>query len=50
MQQFQIRGMAKVKCVALLFALAHNLMRMARLAPDVLSIGTGTFGIAGLVL
>jgi len=40
-----VRGKAKVKCVALLFALAHNLMRMAKLAPQLLGIGTGTSAI-----
>lgn len=33
LQQFKVRGRAKVKCVMLIFALAHNLMRMAALAP-----------------
>ncbi|MBK6974875.1 MAG: IS1182 family transposase [Sterolibacteriaceae bacterium] len=37
-----VRGTAKVKCVVLLHALAHNLMRMATLAPQLLGIGTGT--------
>jgi transposase len=36
-----VRGLKKVKSVALLFALAHNLMRMMRLAPEMLGIGTG---------
>lgn len=48
LQQFKVRGLAKVKCVMLLFALAHNLMRMASLAPDLLGIGTGTSIIPGL--
>ena len=37
-----VRGLNKVKGVALLFALAHNVMRMASLAPELLGIGTGT--------
>nr|WP_294564669.1 IS1182 family transposase [uncultured Rhodopila sp.] len=37
-----VRGLKKVKSVALLFALAHNLMRIATLLPDWLAIGTGT--------
>jgi transposase len=37
-----VRSTAKVKCVVLLHALAHNLMRMAALAPQLLGIGTGT--------
>lgn len=36
------RGLAKVKCVMLIFALAHYLMRMAALASDLIGIGTGT--------
>ena len=40
-----VRGKAKVKCVALRHALAHNLMRMAKLAPQLLNIGTGTSAI-----
>ena len=40
LQQYPVRGLAKVKCVTLLFALAHNLMRMAELAPELLT-GTG---------
>ena len=38
-----VRGLKKVKAVATLFALAHNLMRMITLAPEMLRIGTGTF-------
>jgi transposase len=34
LQRLPVRGQAKVKAVALLFALAHNLMRMAHLAPQ----------------
>ena len=40
-----VRGLKKVKAVALLFALAHNLMRMVSLAPEMVVIGTGTSGI-----
>jgi transposase len=40
-----VRGLKKVKAVALLFALAHNLMCMLRLAPELIGIGTGTSGI-----
>lgn len=47
LQQFRVRGLAKVKCVMLMFALAHNLMRMASLAPDLLGIGTGASAIPG---
>lgn len=43
-----VRGRAKVKCVALWFALAHNLMRMAKLAPQLLGIGTATSAIPAM--
>ena len=36
-----VRGLAKVKCVVRLFVLAHNLMRMAALAPQLIGWGTG---------
>lgn len=34
-----VRGLQKVKAVACLYALAHNLMRMIELAPELLGIG-----------
>jgi len=37
-----VRGLAKVKCVVRLYVLAHNLMRMATLAPQLIGWGTGT--------
>lgn len=37
-----VRGLKKVKGVALLYALAHNLMRMISLAPELLGIGTSS--------
>jgi transposase len=49
LQQFKVRGVAKVKCVMLIFALAHNLMRMVALAPDLIGIGTGTSIIPGMM-
>jgi hypothetical protein len=48
LQQLRVRGRDKVKCVMLMFALAHNLMRMAALAPDLVGIGTGTSPIPGM--
>lgn len=36
-----VRGLAKVKEVVKLFALAHNLMRMAKLAPELIGWGAG---------
>lgn len=44
-----VRGLAKVKCVATLFALAHNLMRMVALAPELIGIGTGPSETAAAV-
>lgn len=40
MQRMPVRGRAKVRCVALLFALAHNLMRTVALVPALLGLGT----------
>ena len=34
-----VRGLKKVKAVAYLYALAHNLMRMISLAPELLGVG-----------
>lgn len=48
LQQFKVRGLAKVTCVMLIFALAHNLMRMVSLAPDLIGIGTGASAIPGM--
>jgi transposase len=36
-----VRGLAKVRCVVGLFVLAHNLMRMVKLAPQLIGWGTG---------
>jgi hypothetical protein len=41
-----VRGVVKVTCVMLMFALAHNLMRMAELAPALLTTGTASSKIA----
>ena len=46
LQRMPVRGLAKVKCVARLFALAHNLMRTAALAPQLIGWGTGTPAMA----
>lgn len=40
LQRLPVRGLKKVRCVALLFALAHNLMRTVALAPQLLGLGT----------
>jgi transposase len=39
LQRMPVRGRAKVRCVALLFALAHNLMRTVALVPEMLGLG-----------
>jgi len=46
MQRMPVRGLAKVKCVVGLFVLAHNLMRMAKLAPQLIGWGIGTSAVA----
>ncbi len=48
--QLRVRGKHKVRCVLLLHALAHNLMRTFALAPELLGLGTGMparLGMAG---
>ena len=41
-----VRGLPKVRCVVGLFVLAHNLMRMAKLAPPLIGWGTAPSKIA----
>ncbi|GHC91749.1 hypothetical protein GCM10007320_41060 [Pseudorhodoferax aquiterrae] len=41
-----VRGLGKVKCVAWWYALAHNLMRTAALAPQLIGWGTGASAAA----
>ncbi|HYQ92910.1 MAG TPA: IS1182 family transposase [Candidatus Competibacteraceae bacterium] len=41
LQQWRVRGTAKVRCVLLFHALAHNLLRTFALAPELLGLGTG---------
>ncbi|MGV1015337.1 MAG: IS1182 family transposase [Methyloceanibacter sp.] len=48
--RLSVRGLTKVKAVAVLFALAHNLMRMANLAPELIGLGTGPFAVPGMVV
>jgi transposase len=40
LQRMPVRGLDKMRCVVLLFALAHNLMRTLALAPQLLGLGT----------
>jgi transposase len=42
--RLRVRGTAKVRCVLLLHALAHNLMRTLALAPSLLGYGQGAPG------
>ena len=39
LQRMPVRGQTKVRCVALLYALAHNLMRAVALVPELLGLG-----------
>lgn len=39
MTRLRVRGLPKVRCIALFYALAHNLMRTAALAPELLGLG-----------
>jgi hypothetical protein len=39
LQRMPVRGLDKMRCVVLLFALAHNLMRTLALAPQLLGLG-----------
>jgi hypothetical protein len=41
-----VRGLAKVRSVVGLFVLAHNLMRMAVLAPQLIGWGSSASAIA----
>jgi transposase len=46
LQRMPVRGLAKVRAVAYLYALAHNLMRMVKIAPQLLGLGTGASAAA----
>jgi transposase len=41
LQRLPVRGLGKVRAVAMLYALAHNLMRMVKIAPELIGLGTG---------
>jgi transposase len=41
LQRMPVRGLSKVRAVAMLYALAHNLMRMVKIAPQLIGLGTG---------
>ena len=40
LQRMPVRGIAKARAVSYLFALAHNLMRMVKIAPQMVGLGT----------
>ena len=46
LQRMPVRGLAKVKCVVRMYVLAHNLMRMAVLAPQLIGWGMGANSIS----
>jgi len=46
LMRMPVRGLAKVRCVVGLFVLAHNLMRMAKLAPQLVGWGIAPSKIA----
>ena len=43
--RLRVRGIRKGKAVAVLFALAHNLLRAATLVPELVGLGTGTSAV-----
>ncbi len=45
LQRLPVRGLDKVRGVIGLFVLAHNLMRMVKLAPQLIGVGTGTSAV-----
>ena len=49
LQRMPVRGLTKVKCVVRLFVLAHNLLRMAALAPQLIGSGLGASAAAATV-
>lgn len=50
LQRMPVRSLGKMRCVVLLFALAHNLMRTLALAPQLLGLGpTASAQTAGTV-
>jgi len=48
LQRLPVRGLGKVRAVAYLYALAHNLLRMVKLAPQMVGRGTGASAIAAI--
>jgi IS5 family transposase len=46
LQRMPVRGLSKVRAVVYLYALAHNLMRMVKIAPKLIGWGTGACAAA----
>lgn len=46
LQRMPVRGLGKARAVAILYALAHNLMRMVKIAPQWMGVGTGASAMA----
>jgi len=46
LQRMPVRGLSKARAVAYLYALAHNLMRMVKIAPQLIAAGTGASAVA----
>lgn len=46
LQRLPVRGLSRVRAVAMLYALAHNLMRMVKIAPQLIGLGTGASAMA----
>lgn len=46
LQRMPVRGLGKVRAVAYLYALAHNLLRIVKIAPQMLGLGTGASAVA----
>ncbi|MCA0244254.1 MAG: transposase, partial [Proteobacteria bacterium] len=46
LQRMPVRGLIKARAVAYLYALAHNLMRMVKIAPQLIAAGTGASAVA----
>jgi transposase len=46
LQRMPVRGLGKVRAVAVMYALAHNLMRIVKIAPQLLGLCTGASAVA----
>lgn len=46
LQRMPVRGLSKVRAVACLYALAHNLMRMVKIAPQLIGLSAAASAMA----